>query len=162
MANANMEAQALEADTPNANIEARAREAERERNEQLRHLEKEMFQLANYYFVFQGVIFTSFYRGPPHVKCGYVWVPMTLSIMAGILNLVALLRILLNYHSLLDDVYTGVARNCITAKFERRWRRFYIGSCMALVLAFLVVTLVGCHVVMCDSANSSVLAPHGG
>ena len=143
MANVDTEAQPL------AN---RAHEqAENERQEQLRHLEKELFQLANYYFVFQGVIFTSFYRAPPRLKCGYSWIPMALSALAGFLNFFAIVRISFRYKRLLDDAHHGEARNSIAATCERRWRCLYICCCVFVFLGFLTVTLVGCWIIMCNS-----------
>ncbi|KAK4401146.1 hypothetical protein Sango_1220700 [Sesamum angolense] len=79
-------------------------EANKEQREHLRHLQKEAFQLANYYFVFQGVIFTAFYSTPSTLKCHYRWVPFALSSLAGSLNLCALSTIAFKYKTTLDDM----------------------------------------------------------
>ncbi|KAL0405123.1 UNVERIFIED_CONTAM: hypothetical protein Slati_3826200 [Sesamum latifolium] len=63
-----------------------------------------MIQLANYYFVFQGVIFTTFYNSPPDVKCCFRWLPFTLSFLAGSFNIWALFTIAFKYKTTLDDI----------------------------------------------------------
>ncbi|KAL2547950.1 uncharacterized protein Fot_09480 [Forsythia ovata] len=71
--------------------------------EEIPDLRKEAFQLANYYFVFQGVILTAIYSPPTKHKCQYRWIPFTLSLLAGILNLSALFAIAVKYKSILDE-----------------------------------------------------------
>ncbi|KAL1532450.1 hypothetical protein AAHA92_32458 [Salvia divinorum] len=127
-------------------------EVESAKKEPTRHLEKEAFQLANYYFVFQGIIFTAFYHASSHVKCDHRWVPMTLSALDGILNACALLRIALRYKTSLDDADTGAGHDNMC---QRSWRCFYVIVCMTFVIVFLVVTLAGCWVVSCSTDTLS-------
>ena len=130
-------------------------DVEAAKKEQTRHLEKEAFQLANYYFVFQGVIFTAFYHAPSHLKCDHKWVPMTLSALAGFLNSCALLRIALRYQASLDDADTGAGHATIAVMCQRSWRCFYVIACMTFVIVFLGVTLAGCWVVSCSTDTLS-------
>lgn len=132
------------------NLVRQSGEAKREREERIRHLEKEAFQLANYYFVFQGVIFTSFYH-VPHLTCNYHWFPFSLSLLAGLLNFFALLRIAMRYKSALDDadISSAGGGGVIAVACAGYWRCFYVVGCMLVVLAFLAVTLAGCWLITC-------------
>ena len=62
-----------------------------ETKQRIQTLETSIFQLANYYFVFQGVVFTVVFNGSSHVKCHFRYVVFSLSLIAAILNLVALI-----------------------------------------------------------------------
>ncbi|KAL0407790.1 UNVERIFIED_CONTAM: hypothetical protein Sradi_1713400 [Sesamum radiatum] len=72
--------------------------------EQLRHLKQEIIQLSNYYFVFQGIIFTAFYNSPLEGKCRFRWLPFTLSLLVGSFNVCALFILVLKYKNILDDI----------------------------------------------------------
>ncbi|PIN13567.1 hypothetical protein CDL12_13802 [Handroanthus impetiginosus] len=166
-------------------------ETNKEKREHMRHLQKEAFQLANYYFVFQGVIFTAFYNMPSPIKCEYHWVPFTLSFLAGFLNLCALSTIACKYKSTLDDIdkiATRGARNhqgrsssgsgthdnqmpvaesrnrddSIAVKCERNWRLVYVAGCMSLFIGFFVVTLIGCWKITCGDESGSTATPPPG
>ncbi|PIN13566.1 hypothetical protein CDL12_13801 [Handroanthus impetiginosus] len=166
-------------------------ETNKERREHIRHLQKEAFQLANYYFVFQGVIFTAFYNTPSQVKCRYHWVPFTLSLLAGGLNLCALSTIAYQYKKTLDDIDKNATRSArhyqatpssgiatrdnqmpamgsrnsndsIAVKCEGNRRLVYVVGCMSLFTGFFVVTLVGCLKITCgDKSGSTVTPPPG-
>ncbi|KAL2453487.1 Uncharacterized protein Adt_49012 [Abeliophyllum distichum] len=77
--------------------------SEEKKEEEIPDLRKEAFQLANYYFVFQGVILTAIYSSPTKHKCQYRWIPFSLSLVAGFLNLSALTVIAEKYKSILDE-----------------------------------------------------------
>ncbi|KAL2525496.1 Uncharacterized protein Adt_10550 [Abeliophyllum distichum] len=77
--------------------------SDEKKEEEIPDLRKEAFQLANYYFVFQGVILTAIYSPPTKHKCDYRWIPFSLSLVAGILNLSALSSIAFKYKSILDE-----------------------------------------------------------
>ncbi|EYU21925.1 hypothetical protein MIMGU_mgv1a018659mg, partial [Erythranthe guttata] len=123
--------------------------------EEARHLQKEAFQLANYYFVFQGVILVAFYNTPSDLKCKFGWIPFVLSLLAGVLNLLALCVIMVKYIHKLNEIATQVMRdptrngNPGSVECERRCRFFIVAFCMCLFLAFFCVTLVGCWKVTC-------------
>ncbi|PIN13565.1 hypothetical protein CDL12_13800 [Handroanthus impetiginosus] len=166
-------------------------ETNKERREHIRHLQKEAFQLANYYFVFQGVIFTAFYNTPSPIKCEYHWVPFTLSFLAGFLNLCALSTIAYEYKSTMDDmdkIATRCVRNhqgrpssgsgthdnqvpvtgsgnhgdSIAVKCGRYRRLAYVVGCMSLFIGFFVVTLVGCWKITCGDKSGSTAPPPPG
>ncbi|KAL9176975.1 hypothetical protein ABFS82_01G028200 [Erythranthe guttata] len=151
-------------------------ETNKERRDQIRHLEKEASQLANYYFVFQGVIFTAFYNTPSNFKCVYRWIPFALSFIAGFLNLCALTRIAFKYKSTLDAIDKSATRgsssrsnttaaaaaaavaaaaggggggDSIVVKCDRHWRSFYVVGVMCLFVVFFVITLIGCWMITC-------------
>ncbi|KAK4422307.1 hypothetical protein Salat_1813000 [Sesamum alatum] len=145
-------------------------EANKERREHLRHLQKEAFQLANYYFVFQGVIFTAFYSTPSTLKCHYRWVPFALSSLAGTLNLCALSNIAFKYKTTLDDIDRNavmVARGNpaqprsepIVVRWERMWRLLYVLGCMGLFIGFFVITLIGSWKITCGEGGSAASPP---
>ncbi|KAJ0031457.1 hypothetical protein Pint_12732 [Pistacia integerrima] len=64
----------------------------REQESRLHHLQSIAFQLANYYFVFQGVILTAICDGSTSLSCSDRWFLFTVSLLAATLNL--LLRFL--------------------------------------------------------------------
>ncbi|KAH6760665.1 hypothetical protein C2S52_008685 [Perilla frutescens var. hirtella] len=131
-------------------------ETKTEKREKIRHLQKEAFQLANYYFVFQGVIFTAFYSTQSHLKCVYRWIPFTLSFLAGFINLCSLLAIACTYKTTLDDIdnvatsgTAGDGAPPVAVKCASNWRLLYVAACMLCVTAFFVITLVGCLTITC-------------
>ncbi|KAJ0029990.1 hypothetical protein Pint_12727 [Pistacia integerrima] len=62
----------------------------KENEGRLQNLQSTAFQLANYYFVFQGVILTAICNGVTSLRCSDRWFLFTVSLLATILNLVAL------------------------------------------------------------------------
>ena len=62
----------------------------------IQSLQSNTFKLANFYFVFQGVILTAI-SGRMSLACSHLWLPSTLSSLAGMVNLVALFTIGLKY-----------------------------------------------------------------
>ncbi|KAL0305079.1 UNVERIFIED_CONTAM: hypothetical protein Sangu_3052300 [Sesamum angustifolium] len=73
-----------------------------EGTEHLRHLQKEAFQLAHYYYVFQGIMFTSFCTLASTIKCHHRWIPLTLSFLVAGLNLGIVYAVAFKYASTLD------------------------------------------------------------
>ncbi|KAL6296568.1 hypothetical protein ACE6H2_004710 [Prunus campanulata] len=72
-----------------------------EQEEQINHLQSSGFQLLNFYFVFQGVIFTSVANGGSALTRSCRWMPFTLSLSAACINLVSLVVIGRKYTSIL-------------------------------------------------------------
>ncbi|KAJ9702482.1 hypothetical protein PVL29_004295 [Vitis rotundifolia] len=62
----------------------------------IQSLRSNTFKLANCYFVFQGVILTAI-SGRTSLTCSHLWLPFTLSSLAGMVNLVALFTMGLKY-----------------------------------------------------------------
>ncbi|KAK4389061.1 hypothetical protein Sango_2243100 [Sesamum angolense] len=75
--------------------------------EQILKMEANIFQLANYYFVFQGVILTAVVKGSSSsFKCKYVWLPFCMSVIGTTLNYTTLLIMADKYMELLNAVDT--------------------------------------------------------
>ncbi|BFG18771.1 hypothetical protein CerSpe_050460 [Prunus speciosa] len=66
-------------------------------NDQVNHLQTSAFNLANYYFVFQGLILGPIVTATNALRCSDRWFLFSLSLIAAILNLVSLLVIGSNY-----------------------------------------------------------------
>jgi hypothetical protein len=76
----------------------KASEELREKQEsRLNKLQSKGFQLANYYFVFQGVILTTLCNGRTALKCSDRWLLPTLSALAAAVNLAPLISIGVKY-----------------------------------------------------------------
>lgn len=69
----------------------------------LNHLQSSAFQLANFYFVFQGVILTVISNGSSALRHSDIWIPFVLSILAAILNLFSVYVIGIEYLRTLDQ-----------------------------------------------------------
>ena len=63
----------------------------------LNNLQSSAFTLANYYFVFQGVILTIICNGAKNFKPSDCWFLFTISILAVLLNLFALIKTGIKY-----------------------------------------------------------------
>lgn len=131
-------------------------EAYKERQEKLRHLQKDACQLANYYFLFQAVIFTSIYSTPQSdVKCAYRWVPITLSSLAGFINLFLLVGYFSVYKRTLEDIdrivvgNTGGGSYPIAMKLNITGKLICAWVCLALFAIFLCASVAGYHNITC-------------
>ncbi|KAL0327582.1 UNVERIFIED_CONTAM: hypothetical protein Sangu_1836200 [Sesamum angustifolium] len=80
----------------------RRQRSQRAGPEHLRHLQKEAFQLAYFYFVFQVVMFTSFCTHASNIKCHYLW--LALSLLVTCLNLGIVYAVTFKYTSTLDKI----------------------------------------------------------
>ena len=132
----------------------------------LNHLQSSAFGLANYYFVFQGVILTIICNGAKNLKPSDRWFLFTISILAVLLNLFALITTGIKYNETKGSQEDFVfRRNIVYGKIteldsssegvndsqkrkgygERELKRYiYLAVCMILFLSFAVVVLVGC------------------
>jgi translation initiation factor 2B subunit (eIF-2B alpha/beta/delta family) len=68
-----------------------------EQDKFLNDIQSSAFSLANYYFVFQGVILTIVCNGAQNLKPSNRWFLLTLSILAVLVNLFALIQIGIKY-----------------------------------------------------------------
>lgn len=87
-------------------LEIKIRDLETKIGEQdgrLNHLQSSGFQLANFYFVFQGVILTAIANGTSAIRFRDRWFLFILSLLAATLNLVSLLVIGRKYNRTLDE-----------------------------------------------------------
>ncbi|BFG18785.1 hypothetical protein CerSpe_050590 [Prunus speciosa] len=82
------------------NMERRKEELQatiEKQDDRVNHLQTSAFNLANYYIVFQGVILGAVVNATTVLRCSDRWFLFSLSLIAGILNLVSLLVIGGNY-----------------------------------------------------------------
>lgn len=142
----------------------------------LNNLQSSAFSLANYYFVFQGVILTIVCNGANNLKPSDRWFLFTISILAVSLNLFALILTGIKYIEttvLLEETVhkrdkvdadimgpgcsnedkenENEAKKRKRSKDRRELkRRIYLAVCMILFLGFAVVILVGCWIFLGD------------
>ncbi|BFG18784.1 hypothetical protein CerSpe_050580 [Prunus speciosa] len=83
-------------------------------------LQTSAFNLANYYFVFQGLIVGVIVTGTTALRCSDRWFLFSLSLIAAILNLVSLLVIGGNYkRSVMQRNRTKTERNKLESDLEK-------------------------------------------
>lgn len=70
-----------------------------EQDNRINYLQSSGFQLANFYFVFQGVILTAIANGTSALRCSDRWFLFILSILPAALNLVSLFIIAVRYNN---------------------------------------------------------------
>lgn len=127
-----------------------------EQEKRLNNLQSTAFSLANYYFVFQGVILTIVCNGSEALKPSNRWFFITLSILAVLLNLVALIKIVIKYNKTKADqesmkflrdeehIKNDSRTTGTIPDFLKRKGNFYLGLCIFFFLGFSAVVLVGC------------------
>ncbi|GMY13817.1 ATP-dependent RNA helicase ddx56 [Fagus crenata] len=127
-------------------------------DKRLNDLQSAAFNLANYYFVFQGVILTIVCNGSQNLKPSDRWFLFTLCIFVVLLNLFAFFKIGNKYNKTKaeqedivfqrNEVYRKLGRDDKSEKFinpfEQRKRNIYLGLFIIFFLGFAVVVLVGC------------------
>ncbi|KAK1550514.1 hypothetical protein Q3G72_020333 [Acer saccharum] len=96
-----------------------------EQEDRLQKLQSTGFQLANYYFVFQGVILTASCNGTTSLKCKDRWFLFTVSLLAAVLNLVALVIIGLKYCRTIE---LQEHNRCEFNEIARRLLRFMVAG----------------------------------
>lgn len=142
----------------------------------LNNLQSSAFGLANYYFVFQGVILTIVCNGANNLKPSDRWFLFTISILAVSLNLFALILTGIKYietkvmlektvlkrdkvdlNIMETDANNEDKENENEAERRRLSKdrrelelRIYLAVCMILFLGFAVVILVGCWIFLGD------------
>lgn len=138
-----------------------------EQDGRLNHLQSSAFQLANFYFVFQGVILTVISNGSSALRHSDIWIPCGLSILAAILNLISVFVIGLDYLGIkdqrdqslskCDNKYTELQGLKVSSgprtsnnqgdhvdAYRRCKRTFIFVLCAFLFLAFAVIMTVAC------------------
>ncbi|CDP03003.1 unnamed protein product [Coffea canephora] len=121
---------------------------------EIRQLLRDIFPLANYYLVFQGVIFTSIFGNPSPLKCQYRWLPVSLSLIAGLLNLSILIHLTRKYDRLtyereLDLAGVGGRQVPPILSERRESRQMMFMICFVLFVLFLVILLFGSWKILC-------------
>ncbi|GMY20198.1 ATP-dependent RNA helicase ddx56 [Fagus crenata] len=136
-------------------------------DKRLNDLQSSAFSLANYYFVFQGVILTIVCNGAQNLKPSNRWFLLTLSILAVLVNSCALIQNGIKYietkasqerfSSRLNgltleegipcdekDKNSGQSKIEDYIKYKRNKRYFYLAIYIIIFLGFAAVVLVGC------------------
>ncbi|KAL0297306.1 UNVERIFIED_CONTAM: hypothetical protein Sradi_6782700 [Sesamum radiatum] len=146
------------------------REANEQGPEHLRHLQKEAFQLANFYYLFQVVLFTSFCTRASNIKCHYLWIPLALSLLVTCLNLGIVYAVTFNYTSTLDKI----GRNDIMVapgnpakstaepmviRWKRMWRLLYVFGCMCPFIVFFLITSSASLNITCGQNQNAASPP---
>ncbi|GMQ03257.1 hypothetical protein CsSME_00049132 [Camellia sinensis var. sinensis] len=153
-------------------------------DDRIQKLQSTAFQLANFYFIFQGVIFTVVSNASSSVKCQDWWFPFILSFVASALNLCALLVIGIKYKRSLDqqeinwqhyqeyeqrleqasgqeEVINNNVNNRIQLigdPFTKKQRSAYLFVCMSLFVGFSSLTLLGCWWIRCRESDLKMLS----
>ncbi|KAG8375320.1 hypothetical protein BUALT_Bualt10G0088000 [Buddleja alternifolia] len=92
------------------------------KEEQILKMEASVFQLANYYFVFQGVILTVIINGSSSFKCKHFWLPLSLSVIGAILNFGSLLIIAdRGLCSMVPSKVSGMDNADFSVEYLRYW-----------------------------------------
>ncbi|KAL3535422.1 hypothetical protein ACH5RR_003883 [Cinchona calisaya] len=127
---------------------------------EIRQILTDVFQLANYYLVFQGVIFTSIFSSPSPLKCQYRWLPIFLSSVAAILNLSILANLILKYNKLvherdLDLAGVGSRQEPTYIKDRHERRRIICMICLVIFFLFLAILLFASWKILCYKSGNS-------
>ncbi|CAL8103397.1 unnamed protein product [Prunus armeniaca] len=97
------------------NMEKRKEELQaviEKQDDRVNHLQTGGFNLANYYFVFQGILLGAIIMATTALRCSDHWFLFSLSLIAAVLNLVSFLVIRSNYkRSVLQRHQTKIERN---------------------------------------------------
>jgi hypothetical protein len=146
----------------------------------LNHLQSSGFQLANFYFVFQGVILTAIANGASSLRCSDRWFLFILSLLAALLNLVSLFVIGLKYnrtlaergrswiqcnelHTLLSNIEENLLGttpgSIFVDHFTKSLRTFCLGLCMSLFLSVSIIMIVACWTILCRREDSECKHP---
>lgn len=151
--------------------------------ERIKKLETKSIQTLNLYFIFQAIILTSTTTKSPALNCNKWWVPFSLSLLASVLNLFALLGILSNtwrarekldqhradlelmklYRFTRAQVSQVLPGNPLNQEISRpkpdsiaRWKRHLMGFlCVGLFVGFSGVVMYGCYSIMCHSSGGN-------
>ncbi|PSS01157.1 ATP-dependent RNA helicase ddx56 [Actinidia chinensis var. chinensis] len=180
--------QKLESDLKQKSQDLKTLTGDHERR--LDYFQTTAYQLANYYFVFQGVILAAL-SNTSHLTCHNRWFLFTLSLLAALLNLCMWFTTGVSYiRTMAERDYVWMERNEIETKLralhyqmktettnfssgsdsqDRPWRDrytekkrwFYLGVCVVVFLGFASVTLTGCWRILCQHDGQECNRHHG-
>lgn len=142
-----------------------------EQDKRLHELQAMAFQLANYYFVFQGVILVVLSNGTTSLRCQDSWFLFTLSLLAATLNFIALCNVAQKYRRILarrdenwfeyfdldnrnlseDDQTNNISSSDSLKEdsFTEAIRTLMLVLCMLGFIIFACITLYGCYTMFC-------------
>ncbi|PIN23284.1 hypothetical protein CDL12_03991 [Handroanthus impetiginosus] len=151
-------------DAAGLNIRSNLQERIEKKEEQILKLEASVFELANYYFVFQGVILAAIVKGSSGgLKCHHFWMPLSLSFIGAALNFGSLLIIADKYKESLDQLddrqlelqkhLDPEAGDMLSEehKKKRARRRGIMVISMISFLIFVFLSLVATRIIPCHS-----------
>ncbi|PIN23283.1 hypothetical protein CDL12_03996 [Handroanthus impetiginosus] len=134
------------------------------KEEQILKLEASVFQLANYYFVFQGVIFSAIIKGshPGGLNCRHFLLPFFMSFIGAALNFGSLLIIADKYKESLDQLdkrhivlqshLNSGTRHTLSEEHKKKRARRQIIMVVSMIsfLVFVILNLVATRIILCD------------
>ncbi|XP_061339374.1 uncharacterized protein LOC133286049 isoform X2 [Gastrolobium bilobum] len=141
--------------------------------DRLIHLQSSAFQLANYFFVFQGVILGVLCNRSTALKCSDSWFLVTLSVLAAFLNLAALVSLGTKYNRVITQrskTWSNLHANLVDLElpenkprtytdyddeFEKKTRKVVLCICIFIFVGFAIVVLVGCFKFLCRDKKYS-------
>lgn len=130
----------------------------------VQHLENSIYQLANFYLVFQGVVLAAISQGSS-LECKHWWIPFILSLMAAIVNGFAFAYTIIKYlrtkEALYDDWEQLLNKRksmdgpMPTKKLEfdtqmRGWRHLYVGVTVVALILFSIFMFAACRLIVCN------------
>lgn len=143
-------------------IRDRLAESVEKQEDRVLKLEASVFQLANYNFVFQGVILSAVISGASILKCRHFWFPLSLSLIGAVLNFVTLLTISQKYNHYLNQLdrkieiwYRVAYQSCNVDRLrekhrkQKMYRKLALVSSMILFLAFSAIMVAATKVIPC-------------
>ncbi|PIN11535.1 hypothetical protein CDL12_15860 [Handroanthus impetiginosus] len=119
-------------------------------------MEASVFQLANNYFVFSGVILTAVIKGSSSsFKCHHFWLPFSLFLIGAILNFGTLLSIVLKYKETLDqlDDKRGYQTMYRQHRKKKVRRKAIMVLSTILFLIFTALNLVATRIILSQRAS---------
>ncbi|KAL2236836.1 UNVERIFIED_CONTAM: hypothetical protein Sindi_0875300 [Sesamum indicum] len=132
------------------------------KEEKILKMEASVFQLANYYFVFQGVILTAIIKGSSSsLNCKHFWLPFSMSLVGAILNLSTLFIIANKYKEALndlDELRMEYYRQKYSKTFKQMhkkhlksigWRKRTMRLSKILLIIFAVLNLLASWIIPC-------------
>lgn len=146
-------------------------EINRRQEDRIHNLETKAIQLANLYFVFQGVILSAVFSPASSLRCRQWWIPFSLSLLAAALNLFAFAATVLAYlrcaealDQNMEDLASASAavrvldsptirRTTKPDRFRRARRRVFAVLGVAIFVGFSGIVLFGCRVLLCPSSS---------
>lgn len=149
-------------------VQDRLREEVLKHEDRVLKLEATVFQLANYNFVFQGVILSAVISGSSTLTYHFVWFPFTLSLIATLINLATLIRIAARYTEYLekldDKIYmcykntNGQGDVALHEKNTEKRKKRKIAFCLSMTsfVAFSLVMATATAVIPCFRHKNGV------
>lgn len=155
----------------NGDLKANCKELEgiNDRQEKrVQYLESNVYVLATFYLVFQGVVLTAVSQSSS-LKCHRWWIPFTLSLLAALINGFALTNRIVKYvrtkneldknridlENMKRRIHAGTSTlnqlgkpKVEASKLLQRY--LYVAMIVLALIGFTITMLVACHQILCD------------